>query len=158
MAPEVLGGALNLRDCEAALKQVDVYALGLLLWESFRRCSHLFPGTMNKWDVDPLILNTNTIRAPKSNTNHKDDSSGPVLAHTGTGCLLIFVCDVCAGEAVPEYELAFQAELGNHPSFEEMQILVAREKFRPRFPEAWKKNSLVRVHSRSANISVGYHS
>lgn len=44
MAPEVLGGALNLRDCEAALKQVDVYALGLLYWESFRRCSHLFPG------------------------------------------------------------------------------------------------------------------
>lgn len=44
MAPEVLGGALNLRDCEAALKQVDVYALGLLYWESFRRCSDLFPG------------------------------------------------------------------------------------------------------------------
>lgn len=44
MAPEVLGGALNLRDYEAALKQVDVYALGLLLWESFRRCSQLFPG------------------------------------------------------------------------------------------------------------------
>lgn len=44
MAPEVLGGALNLRDHEAALKQVDVYALGLLLWETFRRCSHLFPG------------------------------------------------------------------------------------------------------------------
>ncbi|XP_034550286.1 bone morphogenetic protein receptor type-2-like [Notolabrus celidotus] len=89
MAPEVLGGALNLRDCEAALKQVDVYALGLLYWESFRRCSQLFPG-----------------------------------------------------EAVPEYQLAFQAELGNHPSFEEMLILVAREKFRPRFPEVWKENSL----------------
>nr|XP_046259573.1 bone morphogenetic protein receptor type-2-like isoform X2 [Scatophagus argus] len=89
MAPEVLGGAVNLRDCESALKQVDVYALGLLYWESFRRCSHLFPG-----------------------------------------------------EAVPEYQLAFQVELGNHPSFEEMQILVAREKFRPRFPEAWKDNSL----------------
>lgn len=68
------------------------------------------------------------------------------------------MCDVCPGEAVPEYELAFQAELGNHPSFEEMQILVAREKFRPRFPEAWKKNSLVRVHGRGANITVGYHS
>lgn len=90
MAPEVLGGALNLRDCESALKQVDVYALGLLYWESFRRCSHLFPG-----------------------------------------------------EAVPEFQLAFQAELGNHPSFEEMQILVAREKFRPRFPEEWKENNLV---------------
>ncbi|XP_077947158.1 bone morphogenetic protein receptor type-2 isoform X3 [Gasterosteus aculeatus] len=89
MAPEVLGGALNLRDCESALKQVDVYALGLLYWESFRRCSHLFPG-------DP----------------------------------------------VPEYQLAFQEELGNHPSFEEMQILVGKEKFRPKFPEAWKDNSL----------------
>ncbi|XP_067458811.1 bone morphogenetic protein receptor type-2-like [Thunnus thynnus] len=89
MAPEVLGGALNLRDCESALKQVDVYALGLLYWESFRRCSDLFPG-----------------------------------------------------EAVPDYQLAFQAELGNHPSFEEMQILVTREKYRPRFPEAWKENSL----------------
>ncbi|CAK6982637.1 LOW QUALITY PROTEIN: bone morphogenetic protein receptor type-2-like [Scomber scombrus] len=90
MAPEVLGGALNLRDCESALKQVDIYALGLLYWESFRRCSDLFPG-----------------------------------------------------EAVPEYQLAFQAELGNHPSLEEMQMLVCREKYRPRFPEAWKENSLV---------------
>ncbi|XP_068185494.1 bone morphogenetic protein receptor type-2-like [Antennarius striatus] len=90
MAPEVLGGALNLRDCESALKQVDVYALGLLYWESFRRCSHLF-----------------------------------------------------VGEAVPEYQLAFQEELGNHPTLEEMQILVLREKFRPRFPEAWKENSLM---------------
>lgn len=154
MAPEVLGGALNLRDCEAALKQVDVYALGLLLWESFRRCSHLFPGTTLS-GCRPTFLNTNTILPPKRVSNHKDNSSGPVLAHTGTRCLLIFVCDVCPGEAVPEYELAFQAELGNHPSFEEMQILVAREKFRPRFPEAWKKNSLVRVHSRIANIRVG---
>ncbi|XP_072253699.1 bone morphogenetic protein receptor type-2-like [Leuresthes tenuis] len=90
MSPEVLGGALNLRDCESALKQVDVYALGLLYWESFRRCSDLFPG-----------------------------------------------------EAAPEYQLAFQAELGNHPGFEDMQNLVVREKYRPLFPEAWKENSLV---------------
>ncbi|AWP13715.1 bone morphogenetic protein receptor type II (serine/threonine kinase) [Scophthalmus maximus] len=90
MAPEVLGGALNLRDCESALKQVDVYALGLVYWESFRRCSDLFPG-----------------------------------------------------ETVPEYQLAYQAELGNHPSFEEMQILVAREKYRPLFPDTWKENSPV---------------
>ncbi|XP_063743943.1 bone morphogenetic protein receptor type-2-like [Eleginops maclovinus] len=85
MAPEVLGGALDLRDCAAALKQVDVYALGLLYWESFRRCSHLY-----------------------------------------------------TGEAVPEYQLAFQAELGHNPSFEEMQILVNRNKSRPRIPEAWR--------------------
>lgn len=38
MAPEVLEGAVNLRDCECALKQIDVYALGLVLWELGTRC------------------------------------------------------------------------------------------------------------------------
>ncbi|KAB5584626.1 hypothetical protein PHYPO_G00109680 [Pangasianodon hypophthalmus] len=89
MAPEVLEGAVNLRDCEAALKQVDVYALGLLFWESFMRCADLFPG-----------------------------------------------------ESVPMFQLAFQAEAGNHPTIEEMQALVSRHKQRPKFPEAWKENSL----------------
>ncbi|KAM9710660.1 uncharacterized protein ACNS7B_024515 [Menidia menidia] len=90
MAPEVLGGALNLRDCAAALKQVDVYALGLLYWESFRRCSDLFPD-----------------------------------------------------EAVPDFQLAFQAELGTQPTFQDMRDLVVRQRLRPAFPEAWKQNSLV---------------
>uniref|UniRef100_A0A8B9KMH0 receptor protein serine/threonine kinase n=1 Tax=Astyanax mexicanus TaxID=7994 RepID=A0A8B9KMH0_ASTMX len=89
MAPEVLEGAVNLRDCEAALKQVDVYALGLLHWESFMRCLDLFPG-----------------------------------------------------ESVPAFQLAFQSEVGNHPTIEDMQALVSRHKQRPKFPEAWKENSL----------------
>ncbi|XP_062861621.1 bone morphogenetic protein receptor type-2 [Trichomycterus rosablanca] len=89
MAPEVLEGAVNLRDCESALKQVDMYAVGLIYWETFMRCTDLFPG-----------------------------------------------------ETVPEYQMAFQAEVGNHPSFEDMQVLVSREKQRPKFPEAWKENSL----------------
>ncbi|KAL3045762.1 hypothetical protein OYC64_013922 [Pagothenia borchgrevinki] len=89
MAPEVLEGAVNLRDCESALKQVDMYALGLIYWETFMRCTDLFPG-----------------------------------------------------ESVPDYQMAFQAEAGNHPTFEDMQVLVSREKQRPNFPEAWKENSL----------------
>lgn len=89
MAPEVLEGAVNLRDCESALKQVDMYALGLIYWEIFMRCTDLFPG-----------------------------------------------------ESVPEYQMVFQAEAGNHPTFEDMQVLVSREKQRPKFPEAWKENSL----------------
>ena len=44
MAPEVLEGAVNLRDCEASLKQIDVYALGLVLWEIASRCSDLYQG------------------------------------------------------------------------------------------------------------------
>lgn len=55
---------------------------------------------------------------------------------------LTFLC-FFEGEAVPEYQMAFQAEAGNHPSFEDMQVLVSREKQRPKFPEAWKENSLV---------------
>lgn len=41
MAPEVLEGAVNLRDCESALKQIDVYALGLVLWEMGTRCTDM---------------------------------------------------------------------------------------------------------------------
>ncbi|CAH1127689.1 unnamed protein product [Ceutorhynchus assimilis] len=41
MSPEVLEGAVNLRDCESALKQTDVYALGLVLWEIGVRCSDM---------------------------------------------------------------------------------------------------------------------
>lgn len=43
MAPEILEGAVNLRDCETALKQIDVYSLGLVLWELCVRCHDLYP-------------------------------------------------------------------------------------------------------------------
>ena len=38
MAPELLEGAVNLSECELALRQIDVYALGLVLWECVSRC------------------------------------------------------------------------------------------------------------------------
>uniref|UniRef100_A0A0B7B5C8 receptor protein serine/threonine kinase n=1 Tax=Arion vulgaris TaxID=1028688 RepID=A0A0B7B5C8_9EUPU len=44
MAPEVFDGAVNLRDCEASLKQIDVYALGLVIWEISSRCVELYQG------------------------------------------------------------------------------------------------------------------
>ncbi|XP_071514684.1 uncharacterized protein [Panulirus ornatus] len=85
MAPEVLEGAVNLRDCEAALKQIDIYALGLVLWECAARCHDLYQGLQT-----------------------------------------------------PPYMLPFQAEIGLHPSFEQMQVLVTRNKARPLFPSVWK--------------------
>lgn len=42
MAPEVLEGAVNLRDCESSLKQIDVYAMGLVLWELVTRCFDIY--------------------------------------------------------------------------------------------------------------------
>lgn len=44
MAPEVLEGAVNLKDCEAALKQVDMYAVALIFWEIASRCTDLYQG------------------------------------------------------------------------------------------------------------------
>ena len=52
MAPEVLEGAVNLRDCETALKQVDMYAMALVLWELASRCSDPYQGM----DVPPYRL------------------------------------------------------------------------------------------------------
>ncbi|XP_071493800.1 uncharacterized protein [Diadema antillarum] len=88
MSPEVLDGAVNLRDCECALKQVDVYALGLVIWEIATRCKDLYP---------------------------RDDMGN--------------------------YQMPFEVEVGQHPTFEDMQILVSRERKRPQFPDAWKENS-----------------
>nr|XP_043880991.1 bone morphogenetic protein receptor type-2-like [Solea senegalensis] len=43
MAPEILDGAVDLRS-SSCFKQGDIYALGLLLWEIWMRCSALFAG------------------------------------------------------------------------------------------------------------------
>ncbi|OUC48733.1 kinase domain protein [Trichinella nativa] len=54
MAPELLEGAANLRDPETTLKQVDVYALGLVLWEIVSRCQHVY--MMSHQSVPEYIL------------------------------------------------------------------------------------------------------
>lgn len=53
MAPEVLEGAVNLRDCETSLKQIDIYALGLVLWEMAIRVIDFYPRPS---DVPPYML------------------------------------------------------------------------------------------------------
>ena len=90
IAPELLEGVLNLRDCESSLKQVDVYAMGLTFWEVARRCKDLYQGA-----------------------------------------------------EVPGFSLAFESELGHQrsPTFEQMKILVARNKARPLFPSVWKDSN-----------------
>lgn len=88
MAPEILEGAVNLRDCESAMKQIDVYALGLVLWETASRCTDLYQGI-----------------------------------------------------EVPHYKQPFEKEIGLHPTFEQMQVLVTRHKARPLFPDIWKDSN-----------------
>ncbi|XP_054724812.1 uncharacterized protein LOC129235146 [Uloborus diversus] len=91
MAPEILDGAVNLRDIESSLKQIDVYALGLVLWEVASRCTDLYQGL-------PL-------------------------------------------QDMPDYKLPFEAEIGNSPTMEQMQVLICQKKVRPRFPDIWKSSN-----------------
>uniref|UniRef100_A0A7M4EHE3 receptor protein serine/threonine kinase n=1 Tax=Crocodylus porosus TaxID=8502 RepID=A0A7M4EHE3_CROPO len=44
MAPEILDESLDLRRWGCALKQADIYAFALVLWEILTRCPALFPG------------------------------------------------------------------------------------------------------------------
>lgn len=89
LAPELLDGALNLSDCESALKQIDIYALGLVFWELSRRCRDLYQGAN-----------------------------------------------------IYSFEQAFERELGClSPSFDQMKLLVSRNRARPLFPEVWKNSN-----------------
>ncbi|BES97513.1 Activin types I and II receptor domain [Nesidiocoris tenuis] len=93
MAPEILEGAVNLRDCESSMKQIDVYALGLVLWELSMRVADFF---------------------------HRLSD-------------------------VPPYSMPFEREVGLHPTFEEMQVLVCRNKARPLYPIEWRNNTATRT-------------
>jgi len=53
------------------------------------------------------------------------------------------VRDDVSGLPTPDYRLPFEAEVGAHPSFEEMQVAVARNKLRPAFPDMWKNTNMV---------------
>ena len=89
LAPELLDGCLNISNAENALRQVDVYALALLFWETSRRCHDLYQGV-----------------------------------------------------TVPDFQLPFEAEVGkNEPTYDQMRILVAKNRARPLFPEVWKDSN-----------------
>ena len=47
------------------------------------------------------------------------------------------------GLPTPDHRLPFEAEVGAHPSFEEMQVAVSRNKMRPAFPDLWKNTNMV---------------
>jgi len=47
------------------------------------------------------------------------------------------------GLPTPDYRLPFEAEVGAHPSFEEMQVAVSRNKLRPAFSDMWKDTNMV---------------
>ncbi|XP_022920093.1 activin receptor type-2A [Onthophagus taurus] len=99
MAPEVLEGAVNLRDCESALKQIDVYALGLVLWELGIRCTdmqltepppynppfHKEAGDNPSLEQMQALVSRRKAR-PLWPTSWKDTASARLLCETAEDC------------------------------------------------------------------------
>ena len=54
MAPEILNETINMKSFES-FKQVDVYALGLVLWETCRRCTGGTPGELDSSHHPPCL-------------------------------------------------------------------------------------------------------
>jgi len=57
----------------------------------------------------------------------------------------VYIMKECgmSGLPAPDYRLPFEAEVGAHPTFEEMQVAVSRNKLRPGFPDLWKDTNMV---------------
>ena len=55
----------------------------------------------------------------------------------------MIVLNGVSGLPTPDYRLPFEAEVGAHPTFEEMQVAVSRNKLRPSFPDMWKNTNTV---------------
>lgn len=99
MAPEVLEGAVNLRDCESALKQIDIYALGLVLWELGSRCSDMqnaeshpySPPFAKEAGESPTLEQMQTLVSrrkvrPLWPASWKDTSAARLLCETAEDC------------------------------------------------------------------------
>lgn len=101
MAPEVLEGAVNLRDCETALKQIDVYSLGLVLWELCVRCHDWYPndqlppaykspyeaevGKKPSFEHMQILISRHKAR-PVFPSNWGEDSAGKIARETCEDC------------------------------------------------------------------------
>ena len=114
MAPEVLEGAINFQ--RDAFLRIDMYALGLVLWELASRCKAADGETL----LPPPQTRTRWRRSAGSDLTPRVSAPGPV----------------------DEYMLPFEEEVGQHPSLEDMQEVVVHKKLRPTLRECWQKHAV----------------
>lgn len=112
MAPEVLEGAINFQ--RDAFLRIDMYAMGLVLWELVSRCK----AADGEWHDGFGPLNWGLGAARPCGDPTRFSLLGPV----------------------DEYMLPFEEEIGQHPSLEELQEVVVHKKMRPTIKDHWLKH------------------
>ena len=122
LAPEILDESLDLRWWGRALLQADVYALALLLWEILSRCQSLSPGERPppKPPRPPPAIPPGLLSPPC----RPPPPSPP-------------------GVPVPEFRLAYEAELGGSPTAAQLRRLAVEERRRPLIPPTWHRTAQV---------------
>ena len=110
MAPEVLEGAINFQ--RDAFLRIDMYAMGLVLWELVSRC-----------------------RAADGEQGRRPKRAG--RAGAGVGRSGDPQDSLSPPGPVDEYMLPFEEEIGQHPSLEELQEVVVHKKMRPAIKDHW---------------------
>ena len=110
MAPEVLEGAINFQ--RDAFLRIDMYAMGLVLWELVSRC-----------------------RAADGEQGRRPEHAGRAGAEVGRSGDP--QDSLSPPGPVDEYMLPFEEEIGQHPSLEELQEVVVHKKMRPAIKDHW---------------------
>lgn len=148
MAPEVLEGAINFQ--RDAFLRIDMYAMGLVLWELASRCT-----AADGERPSPAQLHTapcHSGRCPAHGRVALDGLEIPsspnrsgILSLANTA-IFPFRTRVPSAGPVDEYMLPFEEEIGQHPSLEDMQEVVVHKKKRPVLRECWQKHSVSVTH------------
>ena len=129
LAPEILDESLDLRSWGRALLQADVYALALLLWEILSRCQTLSPGERPPPKPQSPVSRPQVPSMPPTPLSSSSPPHLPFSPHPGV--------------PVPEFRLAYEAELGGSPTAAQLRRLAVEERRRPLIPPTWHRTAQV---------------
>lgn len=157
MAPEVLEGAINFQ--RDSFLRIDMYAMGLVLWELVSRCSEAdgksdsAEMSLGRWKVTepPAKLTNSRIYSqhfffllwekpsePRRFLNMEVGLPPPASSNTSPFPRRLPV-------TLGEYMLPFEDEIGQHPSLEDLQDVVVHKKMRPVIKDCWLKHPVSNV-------------
>lgn len=99
------------------------------------RCTSLV-GTLRYFAPEVLECAINLSQRESSLKQADIYSLGLILWEMASRC-----SDLYQGIDVPSYKMPFEQEVGQKPTFDQLKVLVSRNKARPLFPDIWKDSN-----------------